>query len=289
MTPTVTPTVRADDVTRAEAFRRACLFELRHLTGLRSTWIVLTLIAALSLYPGVVALFVLHHGEKVTTNDLISTILWSPQIAQVSALGFYLMVLATGPVSTELVRGTARTTWLAVGGRTTAYWAKCATSAAIGAFVALASSAVELISVGAASLVRQARFTGFTGLLVPSGRLMLWTACWMVLCTAVASLVRNRVVPILVLCLGPLLAERVIALLISQIPGIHLEGIGAWLPFAAGRAMLVDVASLPEDQKLFTSALVGSDLSVPAATAAFLAWTATAAFSGFAVYRRRTG
>ncbi|AYN41613.1 hypothetical protein D9753_25110 [Streptomyces dangxiongensis] len=289
MTPIATPDAQPADISRTEALRRACLFELRHLTGLRSTWIVLALIAALSAYPGVASLFILHPGDKVTTDDLLSTILWTPQVAQISTLGFYLMVLATGPVSTELIRGTARTTWLTVGGREIAYWAKCATGAVLGAVIAWAASAAELLTVGVGVLIRRAHWTGFTDLLMPIGRLMLWSACWMVLCTAVASLMRNRVGPILILILGPLLAERLLAVLIGQMPWKALDHIAGWLPFAAGRAMLVDVSSLPEDQRLFTSVLVGSDLSAPVAALVFMAWTALAACAGFALYRRRHG
>lgn len=43
---------QAGDVGRGEAFVRACRFELRHLRGLRSTWILVAVVLVLCLLSG---------------------------------------------------------------------------------------------------------------------------------------------------------------------------------------------------------------------------------------------
>ena len=86
---------------------------------------------------------------------------------------------------------------------------------------------------------------------------------------AVASLIRNRVGPVLVLLLTPVLAERATGALAGLIPGVDLSKAGEWLPFAAGSRMLEDSST-------------GHGL-------VFVAFTLVVAAAGHAVYLRRTG
>lgn len=66
-----------------------------------------------------------------------------------------------------------------------------------------------------------------------------------------------------------------------------LDGVGDWLPFAAGRAMLTDVSAHALDDRSFARTLVGSDLSAPVAATVFCLCTAAVAAAGFWAYCRR--
>ncbi|MEW2132076.1 hypothetical protein [Streptomyces sp. NPDC005435] len=257
---------------RTQAWWRACRYEVRNLGALRSTWIVLGVIAALALWVPVAAPFVAT-AKDLTDPSLVESVQWSPSLTQMPALGFFLMVLATGPVSAELTRGAARTSWLTAASRSYAFWAKSAVGAAIGAVVSVLTA---LLEVGGLALVAVAE--GFpqplwVRLLAAALRLALWTACWMTLCTAVSALLRNRVGPVLVLFLAAPAGERLLAAGLARIPGPHLSAVADWLPFAAGRTMLSEGAT--------AQGLLGG--------AVFVAFTAAVAVAGHAVYGRRTG
>ncbi|MFF9410806.1 hypothetical protein ACF1B0_35610 [Streptomyces anandii] len=252
-----------------EAWRRACRYEVRHLTALKSTWTLLVAMGLLSIWVPLVAAFVVRSSKDVGFQDMAASVQWSPRLAQVPTLAFYLLVFATGPVSTELLRGATRTTWLVSAGRSYAFWAKCAVGATIGVAVAVISALLQCGGLAAVLAVKGIAQPAWGTLVGPVARLALWTVCWMVLCVAVASLIRNRVVPVLVLLLIPLLAERAIEALAATIPGVDLSQLGQWLPFAAGDRML--------EHGSVQHAVV------------FLAFTLVVSAAGHAVYGRRTG
>ncbi|WP_129307599.1 hypothetical protein [Streptomyces sp. L2] len=256
-----------------EVWGRACRYELRHLVALRSTWILLGIVALLAVWPPVAAPFIVESSKDMTDPALVDSLQWSPGLTQMPVLGFYLMVLGTGPVSAELMRGAARTTWLTAPSRSHAFWSKCLVGAAIGVVVSVATAVLEVggLSVVAAAKGVHQPLWGQLG--AATLRLAVWMACWMVLCTSVSALVRNRVGPVLVLFLVPALGERIIMALSGQVPGLDLSAVGDWLPFAAGRAMLSDGAT----HHGILAGLV------------FGAFTAVVAAAGHAAYVRRAG
>ncbi|MGW0750021.1 hypothetical protein [Streptomyces sp. NPDC002587] len=272
-------------VSRAEAFRRACRYEWRHLEGLRSTWILLGVVAVLSLLTGITVLLDLDKDRPVSASTMADVIAWTPLATQVPALCFFLLVLGTGPVSTDLVRGGARTTWLAVNGRGTAYAAKCLVGFLAAAATAAGSALLGALSSSAVLAANGAPQPAWGGVVVPALRFTLWMGCWALLCLALVSLVRSRIIPVLVLCMWPLIVERLVGGALGHLPG--LDGVGNWLPFAAGRAMLTDVSAYPADDRPFARALVGSHLSSGSATLLFCLYTAVIAAAGCWAYCRR--
>ncbi|MFD9824194.1 hypothetical protein [Streptomyces violascens] len=269
----------------AEAFRRACRYEWRHLSALRSTWILLGVVAVLSLLTGLTILLDADAQHPVGSVAVADAIAWSPLATQVPALCFFVLVLATGPVSTDLVKGVARTTWLAVNGRGTAYAAKCAVGWVTGSAVAAASALLGSLSCAVAVAVAGAPQPAWSEVLTPAVRFIGWMGCWAVLCMAVAVLLRNRTAAVLLLVLWPLLGERLAGMLLRYLPG--LAGVSDWLPFAAGRAMLTDVSAYAADDRPFAQALVGSHLATPVAAGVFCLCTAAVAAAGLWAYRRR--
>ncbi|MGW4724207.1 hypothetical protein [Streptomyces sp. NPDC004291] len=284
--PTPLPPARKSPVaiSSAEAFRRACRYEWRHLTGLRSTWILLGVVAALSLLTGL-SLLDQDTSRPISSAAMADIVMWTPLATQVPALCFFLLVLGTGPVSTDLVGGAARTTWLAVNGRGMAYGAKCTVGFLVGATVAATSALVGILSCATTLTVQDAGQPDWAGVLIPVLRFTLWTGCWSLFCLALVSLIRSRIVPVLILCMWPLIAERLAGGALGYLPG--LEGIGSWLPFAAGRAMLTDPSALPVDDQAFARTLVGSDLSPATATAVFCLYTALLTAAGWWKYRKQ--
>ncbi|MFD8149549.1 hypothetical protein ACFV28_02170 [Streptomyces sp. NPDC059720] len=123
----------------ADAFLRACRYEWRHLAALTSTWVLLGTVGMLSLLTGITVL-VDGAGQSASPVEVADTIMWNPLATQIPALCFFVLVLGTGPVSTDIISGAARTTWLSVNGPRTAYTAKCAVGFATGVAVAAASA-----------------------------------------------------------------------------------------------------------------------------------------------------
>ncbi|MFC8341783.1 hypothetical protein ACFUJX_32830 [Streptomyces rubiginosohelvolus] len=272
-------------VGRADAFRRACRYEWRHLTALRSTWILVGVIAALSVLSGITVLLELDDRRSVSSPRVADVIAWTPLALQIPGLCFFVLVLATGPVSTDLVSGAARTTWLAVNGRATAYGAKCAVGFAVGAAVAAVSAVLGALSCAVSLALAEASQPVWAEVLAPAARFVGWMGCWALLCLALVALLRNRILPVLLLVLWPLLGERLAGAMLGYVPG--LDGAGNWMPFAAGRAMLTDVSAYPADERSFAQALVGSQLPTPVAVAVFCLFTAAVAAAGSWAYCRR--
>ncbi|KND34503.1 ABC transporter permease [Streptomyces acidiscabies] len=272
-------------VSPAEALRRACRYEWRHLAGLRSTWVLLGVVGVLSLLTGAGVLVDADRERPLGSAFLVDAVTWSPLATQIPLLAFFLLVLGTGPVSTDLVRGGARTTWLAVGGRATAYAAKSLVGFTVAAGVAAASAVLGSLSTAVVLAAVDAPPADWSGVPVPVLRFMLWAGCWALLCSAAVALLRSRIVPVLVLCLWPLILERLAGGALGFLPG--LDGVGGLLPFAAGRAMLTDASAFPADDRSFAQTLIGSDLTTGAATLVFCLYTAVIAGAGCWAYCRR--
>ncbi|GAU69470.1 hypothetical protein SSP35_12_01180 [Streptomyces sp. NBRC 110611] len=268
----------------ADAFIRACRYEWRHLAALTSTWILLAAVASLSVLTGLTVLLDLDKQHTVSSMTVADAIAWTPLSTQVPALCFFTLILGTGPVSTDLISGGARTTWLAVNGRRTAYLAKCAVGFTVGAAVAAVSALVGALSCAAALALAGAHQPAWGGVVAPGVRFVGWMGCWALLCLALVALVRSRMVAVLLLVLWPLIGERIAGALLEY---LGLDGVGDWLPFAAGRAMLTDVSAYSADERPFAQALVGSELSPPVATAVFLAYAAAITAAGWWAYSSR--
>ncbi|MFE9820406.1 hypothetical protein [Streptomyces sp. NPDC005773] len=268
-----------------EAFRRACRYEWRHLTALRSTWILLGVVAVLSLLTGITVLLDLDRQRALSPAAVADVIMWTPLATQIPALCFFVLVLGTGPVSTDLVSGAARTTWLAVNGRATAYGAKCAVGFAVGSGVAALSALLGALSCTVLLAMAGVPQPAWAGVLAPAARFVGWMGCWALLCMAFVALLRSRIVPVLLLVLWPLLGERIAGMLLGYVPG--LDGVGGWLPFAAGRAMLTDVSAFSGEDRSFARALVGSHLSTPTATVVFFTYAIAVTAAGLWAYCRR--
>ncbi|WP_327231179.1 hypothetical protein [Streptomyces murinus] len=258
---------------RAAGWWRACHYELRHLAALRSTWVLASIIALLALWVPLAAPFLIESSKDMTDPELENSVQWTPALLQVPSLAVFLLVLGTGPVATELLRGASRTTWLTTASRSHAFWAKCAVGATIGVTVSAVTGLLEIAGLAVVAAAKGVHPPLWGQLIGATARLGLWMACWMVLCPAVAALLRNRVGPVLVLLLVPPLGERMLSALSGQIPGIHLDVVADWLPFAAGRRML----SADTAQDAFLGGVV------------LVAFTAAVAAAGHAVYARRTG
>ncbi|KUM80072.1 ABC transporter permease [Streptomyces curacoi] len=272
-------------VPAGEAFRNACRYEWRHLAALRSTWVLLGVVAVLSLLTGPSLLLDLDRTRAIGAAQMGDVLAWSPMATQIPLLCFFVLILGTGPVSTDLVRGAARTTWLAVNGRRTAYAAKCAVGFLVGAGVAATSALVGAVSAAVVLAAAGAPQPAWAAVLLPVVRFVLWMGCWALLCTALVALLRNRITPVVLLCLWPVLGERLAGLLLGYVPG--LDGVGDWLPFAVGRAMLTDVSAFAGDDKAFAEVMVGSDLPTLAALVVYLLYTAALTAAGYWAYCRR--
>ncbi|MDN3023259.1 hypothetical protein [Streptomyces sp. S.PB5] len=272
-------------VPAGEAFRSACRYEWRHLAALRSTWVLLGVVAALSLLTGPGLLFDRDRTRVISAASMGDVLAWTPLTTQVPMLSFFVLVLGTGPVSTDLVRGAARTTWLAVNGRRTAYAAKCAVGFLVGAGVAAMSALVGAVSAAVALALSGGAQPTWGAVLAPVLRFVLWMGCWALLCLALVALMRNRILPVVTLCLWPVLGERLAGLLLGYVPG--LDGVSSWLPFAVGRAMLTDVSTFAEEDKSFAQAMIGSDLSTPEALVVYLVYTVALTAAGYWAYCRR--
>ncbi|MEV0749854.1 hypothetical protein AB0I75_32405 [Streptomyces sp. NPDC050273] len=268
----------------AEAFRRACQYEWRHLAALRSTWILLGVVTVLSALNGITLLLDLDKRHTISPATVADVIAWTPLSVQIPALCFFMLVLGTGPVATDMVSGAAQTTWLTVNGRSTAYGAKCAVGFTMGVGTAAVSALLGALSCAVSLSVVGARQPEWAQTLAPAARFVGWMGCWALLCLALVALLRSRTVSGLFLVLWPLLGERITGGLLGYVPG--LDGIGNWLPFAAGRAMLTDVSAYSGEERPFAQALVGSHLSASSGAAVFCLYTVALAAAGLWAYCR---
>lgn len=257
------------------------------LKGLRSTWVVLAVLAVLSLLNGILLPMEASEptGEGQATVEvahLVDTLQFNAIALQLPLSAWLLVfVLGTGPITTEFSCRTARTAWLTVGNRGLSYAAKLT----VGAAGTLMSSALALAlsaAVGSAALavtgLPQPHWSAGCG---PLLRYLIVMAFLPVLAGGLAALVRSRLLTVLTLTLWPLLLERVFGLAVQRISG--MGEIQAWLPFAAARAAMNGV----EDPDGFTRALIGTDLTPMAGLGTFCTCATVIACCGWLAYRRR--
>ncbi|MEW1551834.1 hypothetical protein [Streptomyces tsukubensis] len=286
MTRTALTPVAGTPVTKTTAMRRAVHYQWRHLAALRSTWILLGSIAALSLLAGASAATGVKTGEAPTAWSTVTAIQLDAVSLQLPLAALLLLPLATGPIATELSRGTARTTWLTLADRPTAFNAKLLLGAALGALTALGGTLLTAISTTAALAIGERDQPAWNQALPGILGYVLFMTCWPVIATSAAALVRNRVTAALLLVLWPLLGERLAGILLRLVPGF--DSVTDWLPFAAGRAaMAAGSDTQSETDRAMTEALVGSSLSAGTGATVLIAFTATMALAGTKAYLAR--
>ncbi|MFD7262677.1 hypothetical protein [Streptomyces sp. NPDC059874] len=272
--------------TRATALRRAVRYEWRHVSALRSTWILLGAIAALSLMAGVTAPIGLKSGMAPSSWSMVTAFQMDAISMQIPLSALLLLPLATGPVATEFSRGAARTTWLTLAGRRTAFAAKLMVGGTLGALSALGGTVLVATSATVALAVSGKTQPQWVQTLPGLLGYTLFMTCWPVIAASVVALVRNRVAAALLLVLWPLLGERVAGILLRLAPGF--EALAGRLPFGAGRAaMAAGVDRLPEADRALVEAFVGSDLSTGTGTAVFIGFTTVMAALGAWSYVKR--
>ncbi|MFE9631861.1 hypothetical protein [Streptomyces sp. NPDC006463] len=271
----------------ATALRRAAAYEWHHLYGLRSTWILLSVVALLAIGNGVSLLLVADANAAPTPAAVADALQWSPAATQVPMLALLLIALGTGSVSTDLARGAARTTWLTAASRGTAFAAKlgvaAASAAAVAAASALLAGAAGAVALAASGLPQPAWGQALPALL----RFVLVLACWPAVAGSVAAIVRNRAGTVLVLVVWPLIAERLTGLLLGRLLGV--DGLGGWLPFAAARAAMSGAPDHAPDagDAAFAQAMLGSDLGPGTGLLVYVLFTLVLAAAGAWAYRRR--
>ncbi|MFF4604019.1 hypothetical protein ACFY12_14990 [Streptomyces sp. NPDC001339] len=287
-TPTITREPVVPEMPPAgRALSRALRFEYLKLRGLRSTWIVLAVLAGFSLLNGVLlpteSTSPEGGGRKfLEVARLVDTLEFNPTAMQLPMTAWLLVfTLGTGSVTSEFGYRLARTTWLTVGSRRDAYVAKLIVGAT-GALVATGLSLALSAATGAVSLaVVGVTPPDWAAALAPLLRYLLVMACLPVLAAGLAALVRGRVASALALSLWPLFVERIVGFALERIPGAG--DVSSWLPFAAARAAM-NGAGTADD---FTMALIGSDLSPGVALSVFCTYTLVIAGCGWLVYQRR--
>ncbi len=286
MSPTTLTLDTGVPVTRTTAMQRAIRYEWRHLSALRSTWILLGAIAALSLAAGLTAPIGPEAGTAPSTWSMVTTFQMDAISMQLPLSALLLLPLATGPVATEFSRGTARTTWLTLASRRTAFTSKLVVGGALGALSALGGTALVALSATVSLALSGRAQPNWVQTLPGLLGYAIFMTCWPVIAASVVALVRNRVAAALVLVLWPLLGERIAGLLLRFVPGV--EALAGWLPFGAGRAaMAASADTLPEADRALVDAFVGSDLSAGAGTAVFIGFTVAIAVLGALSYIKK--
>lgn len=265
------------------AFIRAVHFESRHLTSLRSTWLLISVLGLLSCANGLGVGF--DGGDSVPAVDAVTDALqFSPVAMQLPLIALLIFVFGAGTITVEFSRGAARTTWLVAGTRGVAFAAKLLFGAAVGAGLALACTVLGM-AVGALALsLRGIEQPDWGSMAPPLLRYLVVMGCWPVIAVSAAALIRSRVGTALVLVLWPLLGERLAGLVLGTVPG--LGGVSDWLPFGAARAAMLSAEPAGEDAG-FIRSLVGTDLSPGPGLLVFCVFSVFLACAGYYVYGRR--
>ncbi|MEU5810930.1 hypothetical protein [Streptomyces sp. NPDC047718] len=269
------------------ALRRAVAYEWHHLRGLRSTWILLSVAAALAIGNGASLLLVSEAESAPSPAAVADALQWSPTATQLPMLALLLITLGTSSVSTDLARGAARTTWLTAPSRTTAFAAKLCVAALLVSATAVGTALIAGAT-GASALALSGLPQPAWGQAVPALlRFVLVMACWPVLAGSVAALVRNRAATVLALVLWPLIIERLSGMLLGRL--LNIDGLHEVLPFAAARAAMSgapDTASHVTDAG-FTQTLIGSGLDPWTGLIVHLLFAIAVAAAGAWAYCRR--
>ncbi|MGK5640436.1 hypothetical protein ACSNOK_19290 [Streptomyces sp. URMC 126] len=265
----------------ASCLRRALRYEWKRLWSLRSPWILSALVGLIGVGNGID----IGLGEYALPA-LADVLQFSPLASQAPMSGLLLFILGTTAVSTEYTYRAARTTFLTLSSRRTAYAAKVAVTSATAAAVSLGASLLSAV-IGATILaVRGAPQPDWTGLTAPLAVFTVVMLCWPTIATGLTALLRRRVPVIVFLLLWPLILERLTGILLNKLPG--LTGLSDHLPFAAARAALHCVRGQDTNEDVpFTEALLGSGVSPALGLAIFCAFTACLAIAGGIAYTRR--
>ncbi|WP_329304649.1 hypothetical protein [Streptomyces anulatus] len=286
MSPTTLTLDTGESVTRSTAMQRAIRYEWRHLTALRSTWILLGAIAVLSLLAGVTASFGVASGTAPSAWSMVTAIQMDAVSMQIPLSALLLLPLASGPVATEFSRGTARTTWLTLASRRTAFVAKLLVGGALGALSALGGTALVAISASTALAIAGKAQPTWTQTLSGVLGYTVFMVCWPLIVTSVATVVRSRIAAALLLVLWPLLGERIAGILLSLAPGV--DALAGWLPFGAGRAaMATGTDTLASADRALVETFVGSDLSPGTGAAVLICFTIALAIIGAWSYTKK--
>ncbi|WP_284575044.1 hypothetical protein [Streptomyces sp. 2P-4] len=265
---------------------RGLHYEWRHVAALRSTWVLLSVIATLNLAAGLATPFGLKPGSAPSSWSMATTLQMDAVALQLPLSALLLLPLETGSIATELTRGSARTTWLTLACRRTAYMSKLLVGGAIGALTALGGAILAALSAGVCLAATGHLQPAWTHTLPSLLGYVLFMTCWPLIALSTTVLVRNRTAAVLLLVLWPLLGERITGLALRLVPG--LAPVADWLPFSAGRAaMAASADTLSEADRAMTQTLIGSDLSSAAGAAAFLAFTVLCAILGTQAYTKR--
>ncbi|WP_055531702.1 ABC transporter permease [Streptomyces graminilatus] len=266
---------------------RALSFEYMRLKGLRSTWVAIATMAALSLLNGVLlpteAVEPKVSGQpSLEVTQLVDSLQFNPIGMQIPLSAWLLVfVLGSGPFATEFRHRTAQTAWLTIGTRGLSYAAKLLVGA--GGSLAICVVGLALSAIGGATALAvtglaQPHWSGACG---PLLRYLIVMTFLPVLAGSLTALIRSRLLSVLTLVLWPLLLERVFGLVIQRIPG--MAGVQDWLPFAAARAAMSGVANPDE----LTRLLIGSDLAPLPGLGVFCSFSALVATCGWLAYRRQ--
>ncbi|MEW2029685.1 hypothetical protein AB0901_04040 [Streptomyces roseifaciens] len=198
---------------------------------------------------------------------------------------FILFVLGATAVASEYSHRTARTTFLTLSSRRTAYLAKITVTSVAATGIALFSALLGLLVGGVILACRGDSLPEIAALAPPMASFAVVMLCWPALAAGLTALVRHRVPVLVFLLLWPLVLERLAGLLIGKLPG--LGSLPDYLPFAAARAALHCVREENDPDAGFTNALLGSDIHPALGLVIFCIFTAAIVIGGGFSYCRR--
>lgn len=284
-TPAATGADLAQPAPPSVALRHALAYEWHHLRGLRSTWILLGVAAAVAVGNGVSLLLVADARTAPTPAAVADALQWSPAATQLPLLALMLIGIGTSSVSTDLARGVAPTTWLTAASRATAFVAKvcvaalCVTVTAVATVLIAAASGAVALSLG--GMPQPAWGQALPALF----RFLLVMACWPLVAASAAALLRHRTATVMVLVLWPLIGERMAGLVLSRLLGA--DALPELLPFAAARAAMSGAPDGGNGTDALETALLGTGLPPWTGLLIYALFTFTVGAAGAWSYCRR--
>ncbi|MBH1939072.1 hypothetical protein I5Q34_33255 [Streptomyces sp. AV19] len=265
--------------------RRAIQYEWRRLSALRSLWLVAGLITLLGVGNGVdIGL----HGGKAgySLAAVADTLQFSPLASQAPMAAFLLFPLGMSAIGVEYSHRMARTTFLTLSSRRTAYVAKVVVPSVVAAATTLGAALLGLVTGCVVLALRGDALPDLAGLAMPLLSLTVVMLCWPTLAAGLTALTRRRGAVLAFLLLWPVIVERLAGLALEQVPG--LNGVRNYLPFAAARAALHnlrDESGGPDAG--FDQALLGSNAHPAIGMTIFCLFTVLVAVGGGLAYIHR--
>ncbi|MGW1076446.1 hypothetical protein [Streptomyces sp. NPDC002537] len=258
---------------------RALRYEWKRLSALRSPWILAGLVLLIGIGNGI------DIGLKDYSLTAMADVLqFAPLASQAPMSAFLLFALGATAVSAEYAHHAARTTFLTLSSRRTAYVAKLAVTSGAAAATALGATLLSALIASVMLAVRGAPLPDWPGLAAPLAVFAVVMLCWPALAAGLTALIRHRLPVVMFLLLWPLALERLVGFLLGKLPG--LSGASEYLPFAAARAALYCVRGDSEDAG-FAKALLGSEIHPALGLVIFCAFTVAVAIAGGVAYARR--